>query len=232
MKKLLLLLTLSPLISFGQLTNEKTITVVGISEIEVDPDLITLSMTVRETENTKKESDIVNLENNIIQFLASIGIDKSNFTINRYVVREQLGNKFKQDKAYNLIITKPSLLDTIVTKCIEVGMDNLYVSKLDHTQIEILRNDLLIKALTSAKIKAETIAKEMGITIGKVSMVNESYKIVGDRQNDYNNAFFSLEEVYVTGYGGRGVTPVRSPGTINLEKLHLSKTVIVKYEIN
>jgi hypothetical protein len=189
-------------------------------------------MTVRETENTKKESDIVNLENNIIQFLASIGIDKSNFTINRYVVREQLGNKFKQDKAYNLIITKPSLLDTIVTKCIEVGMDNLYVSKLDHTQIEILRNDLLIKALTSAKIKAETIAKEMGITIGKVSMVNESYKIVGDRQNDYNNAFFSLEEVYVTGYGGRGVTPVRSPGTINLEKLHLSKTVIVKYEIN
>jgi uncharacterized protein YggE len=232
MKKYLLLLTLIPLISFGQVTNEKTITVIGISEMEIEPDLITLSMTVRETENTKKESDIVNLENKIVKFLTSIGIDKSNFTVNRYAAREQIGSKFKQDKAYNLIIPKPSLLDTIVAKCIEVGMDNLYVSKIDHSQIETLRNDLLAKALNAAKIKAEIIAKEMDISIGKVSMVNESYKIVGDRQDSYNNAFYSLEDVVVTGYGVRGVSPARSSSTINIEKLHLSKTVIVKYEIN
>lgn len=232
MKKYLLLLTLIPLISFGQVTNEKTITVIGISEMDIEPDLITLSMTVRETENTKKESDIVNLENKIVKFLTSIGIDNSNFTVNRYVAREQIGSKFKQDKSYNLIIPIPSLLDTIVAKCIEVGMDNLYVSKIDHSQIEILRNDLMVKALNAAKIKAEIIAKEMGISIGKVSMVNESYKIVGDRQDNYNNAFYALEDVFITGYGVRGETPARSSSTINLEKLHLSKTVIVKYEIN
>ena len=221
-----------PLISLGQLTNEKTITVIGISEMDIEPDLITLSMTVRETENTKKESDIVNLENKIVKFLASIGIDKSNFTVNRYVAREQMGSKFKQDKSYNLIIPKPQMLDTIVARCIEVGMDNLYISKIDHSQIEGLRNDLLAKALNAAKIKAEIIAKEMGISIGKLSMVNESYKIIGDRQDNYNNAFYTLDEVVVTGFGARGVTPARSSSTINLEKLHLSKTVIVKYEIN
>jgi hypothetical protein len=232
MKKYLLLLTLLPLISFGQVTNEKTITVIGISEMDIEPDIITLSMTVKETENTKKESDIVNLENKIVKFLVSVGIDKGNFTVSRYSAREQTGSKFKQDKSYNLIIPKPILLDTIVAKCIEVGMDNLFVSKIDHSQIESLRNNLLSKALNSAKTKAEIIAKEMGISLGKVSMVNESFKLVGERQDNYNNAFYSLDEVVVTGYGASRSSSVRSSSTINLEKLHLSKTVIVKYEIN
>jgi len=232
MKKYLLLLTLLPLISFGQVTNEKTITVIGISEMDIEPDLITLSMNVKETENTKKESDIVNLENKIVKFLASVGIDKGNFTVNRYSAREQTGSKFKQDKSYSLIIPNPILLDTIVAKCIEVGMDNLFVSKIDHSRIESLRNELLLKALNSARTKAEIIAKEMGISLGKVSTVNESFKLVGERQDNYNNALYSLEDVFVTGYGVSRPSSVRSSSTINLEKLHLSKTVIVKYDIN
>jgi uncharacterized protein YggE len=232
MKKYLLLLTFLPLISFCQVTNEKSITVIGISEMDIEPDIITLSMTVKETENTKKESDIVNLENKIVKFLSSLGIDKSSFTVNRYSAREQIGSKFKKDKSYNLTIPKPSLLDTIVAKCIEVGMDNLYVSKIDHSQIESLRNELLTKALSSAKLKAEIITKEMGISLGKVSMVNESFRLIGERQDNYNDAFYSLEDVVVTGYGVKRSSTVRSSSTINLEKLHLSKTVIVKYEIN
>ena len=141
MKKYFILITLIPLISFGQIPNEKTVTVIGISEMDIEPDLITLSMTVKETENIKKESDIVTMENKIGKFLISIGIDKSNFTVNRYIAREQIGSKFKQDKSYSLIIPKPSLLDTIVAKCIEVGMDNLFISKIDHSQIEKYRNE-------------------------------------------------------------------------------------------
>jgi len=73
MRKYLLLLTLIPLFSFGQVANnEKSITVIGISELEIEPDLITLSMTVRETENVKKESDIVVLENKFVSFLTSL----------------------------------------------------------------------------------------------------------------------------------------------------------------
>jgi hypothetical protein len=58
-----------------------------------------------------------------------------------------------------------------------------------------------------------------------------SRQICNGRDN-YNNTFDALDEVVVTGFGARGVTPARSSSTINLEKLHLSKTVIVKYEIN
>ncbi len=232
MKKYLFLLALLPLISLGQTGNDKTITVIGISEMEIEPDIVTLTMSVKETESTKKESDIVNLENKIATFLTSLGIDRENFTVNRYSAREQVGSKFRQDKSYSLTIPKPSLLDTIVTKCIEVGMDNLYVSKIDHLQIESLRNDLLSKALKAAKIKAEIIAKEMEISLGKALMVNESYRLVGENEDNYNNAFYALEEVVVTGFGSGRSGPARSSSSISLEKLHLSKTVIVKYGIN
>jgi uncharacterized protein YggE len=233
MKKYLLLLTLIPLISFGQITNEKTITVIGISEMDIDPDIITLSMTVKETENTKKESDIVNLENKLLEFLASLGIDKSNLTVNRYTARDQIGSKFKQDKSYNLIIPKSSLVDTIVAKSIEVGMDNLYISKIDHSQIDLLRNDLLVKALDAAMTKANIIAKQMGLSLGKVSMVNEQFRLVDNSQSNYdNNVYLTADEIDVIGYGRGRSSSIRSSSTISLEKLHLSKTVIVKYEID
>jgi hypothetical protein len=62
-------------------------------------------------------------------------------------------------------------------------------------------------------------------------MVNESYRLVGDRLSNYNDGFYNLEEIVVTGYGSGRYNAGRAGSTINLEKLHLSKTVIVKYEI-
>jgi uncharacterized protein YggE len=236
MKKLIILLSILPLFGYGQTNNnDKLVTVVGIAELEINPDLITLSMTVRETENIKKESDIVILENKFQNFLKSLGIDKDSFSIDRFYAREQSTmtgpTKFKQDKTYRLIIPKATLLDTIVTKCFELGMENVTVAKIDHSKIDSLRNVLLTQALSSARNKAEIIAKNTGITIGNVSMVNESYRLVGDRLSNYNDGFYNLEEIVVTGYGSGRYNAGRAGSTINLEKLHLSKTVIVKYEI-
>ena len=110
-------------------------------------------------------------------------------------------------------------------------MQNIYVSKIDHSQIDKLRNDLLAKALISAKGKADIIAKTMGVLLGKVSMVNESYKLVSNRQDSYNNDLYALDEVVMTGYAAGYSKSARTGSTITLEKLHLSKTVIVKYTI-
>ena len=49
---------------------DKSITVIGISELEIEPDLITVSMSLKETENVKKESDVVTLENKFTKFLS------------------------------------------------------------------------------------------------------------------------------------------------------------------
>jgi hypothetical protein len=235
MKKYLLLLAILPLFCFGQVQNtDKLITVIGVSELEIEPDLISISMTARESENVKKESDLVIMEKKITNFLSTIGIKKENFILDKYSANTQpslaSGTKYKLNKTYKLIIPKASLLDTIVTKCFEFGMENLYVIKIDHSKIDSLRNDLLTRSLESAKEKAEIVTKTMGITLGKVSSINEAYQIVGNQANNYNNSFYNLEDIYVTGYGTTRSS--RTGSTLALEKLHLSKTVIVKYEIN
>jgi uncharacterized protein len=236
MKKYFLLLALLPLFCFAQNPNpDNVITVIGISELEIEPDLITISMTARESENVKKESDLVLMENKILRFISGLGIKNENFIIDRYSANEKFavssGSKFKLFKSYKIIIPSASLLDTIVTKCFEAGMQNIYVSKIDHSQIDNLRNDLLAKALISAKEKAEIISKTMGISLGKVSMVNESYKLVSNRQDSYNNDLYALDEVVLMGYTSGYSKSTRTGSTITLEKLHLSKTVIVKYTI-
>jgi len=237
MRKYILLLSLLPLFCFGQTdNNDKTITVIGISEMEIEPDLITISMTAKETENVKKESDLVTAEKKLLNFITSLGIDKEDFFIDRFYARELSTltgtTKFKQSKTYKLVIPKASLLDTIVAKCFEAGMENVFVTKVDHSKMDSLRNDLLAQALYSAKNKAEIIANNIGSPLGKVISVNESYQLVGNQQNWYDNGVFALNEIALTGYTSGISRSTRVGSSITFEKIHLSKTIIVKFEIN
>jgi uncharacterized protein YggE len=235
MKKYLILIALIPLMIFGQTSNQdKLITVVGFADLEIEPDIIVLGMSAKETENSKKESSTVIMENNISQFLKSIGINPSNFTLDRFNANTQYSftsaTKFKLNKFYKITVDKVNLLDTIIVKCLEYGMDNIYVQRIDHSKIDSLQNVLLVNALKSAKNKAQIIADNINVKLGKVSSVNESFKIVGSKNDYYNylNNDFRLEDV-VIGYGNESKSRIGS--TISIEKLDLSKTIIVKFEI-
>jgi hypothetical protein len=233
MKKLLILAVFIPCFSFGQISvNEKIITVVGVAEMEIEPDIIILSMSSSENESVKKESPSLIKENQIIKFITSLGIQREKFSIKRLNAFEQFGlssTRYKQLKNYELTIPKASLVDTIIAKCFEIGMDNISVSKIEHSKIDSLRNSLLPKALNSAKVKAETIAANIGVSIGKVINVNESYQLVSNNLNSYNDQPFTVSEYLYKGYAS-GVA--RYGNTISFEKIHLSKAIIVKFEIN
>ena len=234
-KHLILTVLIMPIMVFGQVSNiENLITVVGFANLEIEPDIIILGMSTKETEKLKKESSTVTMENNITLFLESIGIKPNNFTLDRYDANSPnslSASKFRLIKSYKLTIDKVNLLDTIIIKCVEYGIDNIYVQRIDHSKIDSLQNILLIEALKSAKDKAKVIAENMNITLGKVRSVNESYKIA-ETKNDYNNYAnndYKLEEIVIFGYGTQLKGRVGS--TISVQKLDLSKTIIAKFEI-
>ena len=85
MKKLLFILLLIPLITFGQNTNnDNIITVVGVADKEIEPDWVQLNMSAKDTEDTNKQSDVVKMENSILSFITSFEIDPKSFSIDRY----------------------------------------------------------------------------------------------------------------------------------------------------
>jgi len=237
MKKVLtILVALIPLMALGQSTNvDKMITVVGFADLEIEPDIIVIGMSAKESEKSNKKSPTVTMENEITQFLGTIGIEPDKFTLDRYSTNTQYGlftTKYNTTKSYKITIHNINLLDTVVVKCMESGMNNIYIQKIDHSKIDSLQNILLVNAIESAKNKAKTIADNMNITLGKVNSVNESFKIVGNRSDYYSNNDFRLEEVYVVAYGTGSLSRGRAGSTISLQKLNLSKTIIAQFEIH
>lgn len=218
--------------SFAQ-TEPNQITIIGTAEQEIEPDWILLGMTAKETENTKRESEVVTMENSILNFLTSIELEPDAFSIDRYSVNTKYSyspySKFKLSKSYKLKVENITLLDTIIAKCFEYGMDNIYVNQVGHSEIDSIQNLVLTNALVSAKDKGSLIAKTMEVKLGKVVSVDESYQLVNNQVGSYNYGDFRLEDVVVTGYGTSYKGRVGS--SLSFQKIKVSKTVIVKYAI-
>lgn len=234
MKKLLFILLLIPLITFGQNTNnDNIITVVGVADKEIEPDWVQLNMSAKDTEDTNKQSDVVKMENSILSFITSLEIDPKSFSIDRYSANTKYSfskaTKFKLSKSYKLRIENTNLMDTIIAKCFDSGMDNMSVNKIGHSRIDSLQNLVLQDALISAKNKANIIAKTMGVNLGKVISVNETYQVTNNRSGLYQYDDYQLNEIVAIGYGAQSRTRVGS--SLSLSKIQLNKTVIVKYEI-
>ena len=229
MKNLIILCLLASMLSFAQNpVNEKLMIVSGYAETEVEPDLLVLSMSQKETENLKDESSVVKAENDISRFLTAIGINKECFTVDKYNVNSKINfisSRLKVNKSYKIVLKKINLMDTVVGKCMEVGMQNLYVAKTEYSKSDSLQNDLLIRATKAAKRKAETIAKTLNLNQIKLFNFLETNPNNG-MGNFYSNP--QLDEVAVVGYGTQAKT--RAGSSLTLSKLFFSKTISARFE--
>ncbi|MEI6752426.1 MAG: SIMPL domain-containing protein [Paludibacter sp.] len=229
MKKLLILCMLVPVLTLAQNTvNDKQIVVAGYAEAEVEPDVVVLSMSQKETENLKDESNVVKAENDISAFLNAIGAGRECFTVDRYNVNSKINfisSRVKVNKSYKIVLKKINLMDTVVGKCMEVGMQNLYVAKTEYSKSDSLQNDLLIRATKAAKRKAETIAKTLNLNQIKLFNFLETNPNNG-MGNFYSNS--QLDEVAVVGYGTQAKS--RTGSSLTLSKLFFSKTISARFE--
>jgi uncharacterized protein YggE len=200
-----------------------TIVVEGTAEMEVDPDIIVLSLSAQEKENLNRESAMVNMENQIIQFLDKIGIDRKNFTIERLYFAEPAGwsNKVRLEKNYQLIVDRPALLDTIIVQCMKLGMDNITIRQTRHSRIDSLQNVLLANAAANAKIKAALIAAGLNVKPGRVVEAYENRQLYARTAENYAGDAIM--------YGVMAKERISS--SLQVEKIHLTKSVIVKFAI-
>jgi uncharacterized protein YggE len=166
---------------------------------------------------------MVNMENQIIQFLDKIGIDRKNFTIERLYFAEPAGwsNKVRLEKNYQLIVDRPALLDTIIVQCMKLGMDNITIRQTRHSRIDSLQNVLLANAAANAKIKAALIAAGLNVKPGRVVEAYENRQLYARTAENYAGDAIM--------YGVMAKERISS--SLQVEKIHLTKSVIVKFAI-
>jgi len=184
MKKLFTLafVALFSLGAFAQQADlRKKITVSGSAETEVTPDIIYISISLKEylkDNNSKKKVDITTLENQLYSAVQKAGIDKENLTINNlssysWAIEKKKNPDFLASKQYRLKVADLNKFNDIIGAVDPKGVASTNIESYDYSKIESLKKELKIKALQAAKAKASYLVEALGDKLGSVIDIQE-----------------------------------------------------------
>ena len=233
MKKLLTIafVTLFSLSASAQQVDlRKKISVTGSSEMEVTPDIIYLSISLKEyfkDNNSKKKVDITTLENQLFNAVQKAGLGKENLTINNlssynYATEKKRNPDFLASKQYRLKVTDLNKWNNIIGAVDSKGIAYTNIESYDYSKIEALKKDLKIKALQAAKFKATYMVEALGDKLGSVIDIQE-----------VNNEQYP-QPIYRTNMmmkSNTADTAESAPAEIDFKKIKLNYTMNTVFEI-
>ncbi len=164
-----------------QVDLRKKINVSGSAEQEVTPDIIYLSISLKEyfkDNNNKKRVDITDLEKQLYNAVLKAGIDKENLMVNNissynYATEKKKNPDFLASKQYRLKVTDLNKWNEIIGAIDSKGVAYTNIDSYDYSGIEALKKELKIKALQAAKVKAAYMVEALGERLGGVIDIQE-----------------------------------------------------------
>ncbi len=157
---------------------QKKISVQGSAEMEIIPDEIFVSLTLKEYEKDRKKVNITQLEKQLAKAVDKLGIPEKDFQIenisgHNWNYKKKRSDNFLAAKSYRLKLGDLNKMNELLDKLDDKGIQNVYVSNYSHSKIEVFRMELKLKALQAAKSKAEFLLKGIGEELGGVLDVSE-----------------------------------------------------------
>ncbi|GAA4521229.1 SIMPL domain-containing protein [Sphingobacterium thermophilum] len=186
MKKLL---TLAVLLGSILMTNAQTnsidsyrkVATKGYAEKEVTPDIIYLSVSLKEfymDGNVKKKVFIETLEKQLYDAAMAIGVKKEDFTIqNIYSYNydtKKKNNELLQSRQYRIKVTNLNGLNSLFDNVDPRGIQSTSISGYDHSQKKDIEKELKTLAVKDARANAEILAAADGQGVGKVLVINDN----------------------------------------------------------
>lgn len=212
----------------------KKIVVTGSAEMEVVPDEIYMTFTLREYLDAAKSK--VKIESIKTAFLAQCkasGIADSNISISNYSGYERWNYYYYRRKknepnfmnsiSYTVKVNSPANLDKLVAVVDEKALENFNIDRTSHSKMEELRKEVKKNALLAGKNKADYLAKSIGEEIGEALLIQE---IVNDYSSDYTNR--NLTENMAMKYEASEVESVSSP---SFEKIKIRYEMQAEYRL-
>lgn len=216
-------------ISLAQTKNfidQPYIEVVGYADTLVTPNLIYIKIIIDE----KDSRDKISLEEQEYKMITSF----KNLGLNTEVdltTSDMLSNyKFyflkKKDiiktKEYILTVTSAETASRVFMQLEDLGISNTSIHKVDHSNLENIKNLCRTKAIQNSLKKAIAMTKPLAQTVGNAIHITES-------DNHFENQLNSqLTGVQVAGYSSREKAKYEPP-KIEFEKIKVTSTLNVKY---
>jgi uncharacterized protein YggE len=230
MKKLIALAFVA-FFSFSALAQQvdlrKKITVSGLAESEVTPDIIYVSISLKEyfkDNNSKNRIDITTLENQLVRAVQQAGLPKESLTINSlssFATRDKKKNpEFLASKQYRLKVNDLNRYNDIIGAIDPRGIAYTNIDSYDYSKLDRLKLELKVRALQLAKQKATLMVESIGDKLGSAIDIQE-----------INNEIYPQAYRTNTMMMKASAADQESSAEIDFKQIKLSYTVNVVFEI-
>ncbi|HMI04165.1 MAG TPA: SIMPL domain-containing protein [Pedobacter sp.] len=164
-----------------QVDLRRKINVSGSAETEITPDIIYISISLKEylkDNNSKKKVDINTLENQLYAAIQKAGVDKENLTINNlssfsWATEKKKNPDFLASKQYRLKVSDLNKFNDIIGAVDPKGIASTNIESYDYSKITSLKKELKIQALQAAKAKATYLVEALGDKLGSAIDIQE-----------------------------------------------------------
>jgi uncharacterized protein len=182
MKKIIIIpFLIITVMMYGQITknfiDQNYIEVTGKAEIEVIPNEIYLSITINEAD-TKGKTTVEALERSMMKSLIDMGLN-----VEKDLTVKDMASNFKEywikrsdifkSKQYVLKVADAATAGKVFQQLEKLGISNMGIEKVDHSDIENFRMEVKVKAAIAAKEKAVSLAEAMGQKAGRALYIRE-----------------------------------------------------------
>ena len=180
MKRLLLIAALSTftISTFAQAVDlRRKIEVTGTAEQEVTPDIINVSISLKEYIDGKTKITIDALERQLEKAVTDAGIAKEDLTISNVsaynIYQKKKNPDFLAAKQYRIKFHDLNTYNIILSQIDPKGIQNTSIESYDYSKIATLKRELKIKALQNAKEKATYLLSSIGDNVGSAINIEE-----------------------------------------------------------
>lgn len=161
----------------------KKIEVTGSAEMEVVPNEIHMTFTLKEHMKGGKKVAIEGVKTDFLALCKTAGIADSNISTAGYAGNEQWNYWWWYNRrhntdvfatiSYTVMVSSPEKLDQIVAGLTDDAIQNFYISNTGHSDIEQLRKEVKTNALQASKDKATYLAQSIGEQVGEALLIQE-----------------------------------------------------------
>jgi uncharacterized protein YggE len=228
MKKLFVLaalLAFVQIICAQSIDLRRKIEVSGIAEKEVTPDIINVSISLKEYMNGRTKVTIEELEGQLEKAVTDAGISKEDFMINDlYSYKDYYERKkdlsFLASKQYQIRFHDLDKFNQILAGLDPKGIESTNIDSYDYSKMTEVKRELKIQALLAAKEKATYLLASIDEKLGSVISISEA-----DNNNvaQYQNVMANTIMAYKAS--------ANESSDINFKKIKLSFQIDAVFEI-
>lgn len=155
------------------------IEVTGSAEMEIIPDEIYVSVTLREFMEDRKKQTIDGIEKDFRNVLSKLGIDPKQLSLENvygsydYDYKTNKRGEFLNAKVYIIKFNNLEKYNQLVMSLDKKGIEYVHIQRTGHSKMEEYRRQVKIDALKAAKEKAEQMLLSINKKAGDIMLVRE-----------------------------------------------------------